>query len=242
MARNLNNAQNNTIAGLAGRLKTELALKLGLVVILYPLVFVPYFFLQRHHFFPASTMSLGLFDRLIPFSDQAVWPYFSIYLLLPIGPFFMGRRNHLLRYAAGIVLMSFIADLIFLCLPTFCLRPAITGVNAVYRLLIAVDSSFNAFPSLHAAFAVYSALCAGLVLRELGSHRLWRSGIWIWALLILYATLGTRQHVLVDIIAGSALGAAAYAAVFTPGISIFKSKTSLQAVALDLNKTQANIK
>ena len=242
MARILNNAQNNTIAGLADRIKTELALKLGLLVILYPLVFLPYFFLQRHHFFPATTMSFGWFDRLIPFSDQAVWPYFSIYLLLPVGPLFMDRRYQLLRYAAGVALLSLIADLIFLCWPTACPRPHVAGVNTVYGLLIAVDSSFNAFPSLHAAFAVYSALCAGLVLRELGSHRVWRLGIWFWAFLILYATLATRQHVVVDVIAGSAIGAAAYTTVLAPRISIFKSQMPLQAVALDLNQPPSNIK
>ena len=242
MARILNNAPNNTIAGLADRIKTELALKLGLLVILYPLVFLPYFFLQRHHFFPASTMSSGWFDRLIPFSDQAVWPYFSIYLLLPVGPFFMDRRYQLLRYAAGVALLSLIADLIFLCWPTACPRPHVAGVNTVYGLLIAVDSSFNAFPSLHAAFAVYSALCAGLVLREFGSHRVWRLGIWLWAFLILYATLATRQHVVVDVIAGSAIGAAAYTTVLAPRISIFKSQMPLQAVALDLNQPPSNIK
>jgi hypothetical protein len=242
MARNLNNAQNNTIAGLAGRLKTELALKLGLVVILYPLVFVPYFFLQRHHFFPATTMSFGLFDRLIPFSDQAVWPYFSIYLLLPIGPFFMGRRNQLLRYAAGIVLMSLIADLIFLCWPTFCPRPA------MYRrqcCLSTTDSRGQFFQCLSVVARGFCGLFG--VVRRTGFARTRESsrlaiGDLVWALLILYATLATRQHVLVDVIAGSVLGAAAYAAVFTPGISIFKSKTSLQAVALDLNQTPSNIK
>ena len=242
MARILNNAQNNTIAGLADRIKTELALKLGLLVILYPLVFLPYFFLQRHHFFPATTMSFGWFDRLIPFSDQAVWPYFSIYLLLPVGPLFMDRRYQLLRYAAGVALLSLIADLIFLCWPTACPRPHVAGVNTVYGLLIAVDSSFNAFPSLHAAFAVYSALCAGLVLREFGSHRVWRLGIWLWAFLILYATLATRQHVVVDVIAGSAIGAAAYTTVLAPRISIFISQMQLLAVALDLNQPTSNIK
>jgi membrane-associated phospholipid phosphatase len=242
MARILNNAPNNTIAGLADRIKTELALKLGLLVILYPLVFLPYFFLQRHHFFPATTISSGWFDRLIPFSDQAVWPYFSIYLLLPVGPLFMDRRYQLLHYAAGVALLSLIADLIFLCWPTACPRPHVAGVNTVYGLLIAVDSSFNAFPSLHAAFAVYSALCAGLVLRELGSHRVWRLGIWFWAFLILYATLATRQHVVVDVIAGSVIGAAAYATVLAPRISIFKNQMPLQAVAIDLNQPPSNIK
>jgi membrane-associated phospholipid phosphatase len=238
---NLNNARNEIIGTLIGRLKSELALKLILLVTLYPWVYLPYIFLQRHHFFPATEMSSSFFDRLIPFSDSAVWPYLSIYLLMPVGPFLMVHRNQILRYAAGTVFISFFADIIFLFWPTSCPRPAISGANAAYQALTAIDNSFHAFPSLHAAFAVYSALCAGLVLRELRSHVLWRFEIWLWALMILYATLSAKQHVLVDIIAGSVLGLGAYAAVFRQRISIFKSKPSLQPVALNLNKPQSNI-
>jgi membrane-associated phospholipid phosphatase len=237
----LNNTKNSAMGTLTGRLKSGLPLKLILLVALNPLVYVPYLFLQRHPFFPPTGMSASFLDRLVPFSDLAVWPYLSIYLLMPVGPFLMGRRNQILRYAAGIVLISFFADIIFLLRPTLSPRPVVAGTSAAYQMLTAIDNSFHAFPSLHAAFAVYSALCAGLVLRELGSRRILRFGIWIWALMILYATLATKQHVLVDIIAGSGLGLAAHAAVFEQRIFIFKRQPPLQPVALNLNQPQSNI-
>jgi membrane-associated phospholipid phosphatase len=226
---------------IVGRLRSELALKLILLVVLNLWVYVPYFFLQRHHFFPATDMPSSFFDRMIPFSDKAVWLYLSIYLLMPVGPFLMNSRKQIFRYAIGIVLISLFANAIFLFWPTSCPRPNFNGTNVAYQTLTSIDNSFHAFPSLHAAFAVYSALCGGLILREIGSRSFWRISLWFWAFLILYATLATKQHVIADIIAGSALGFGIYACVFKEWTSIFKRKPSLQPVAVNLIKSRSTI-
>ena len=165
-------------------------------------------------------------DRRIPFSDLAVWPYLSLYLFVPAGPFLLGRRNQILRYAAGIILISLVADIIFIFWPTTCPRPVVSDANAAYQALTAVDNTFHAFPSLHAAFAVYAALSTRLILRELGGRGGWQFAIWLWVFMILYATLASKQHVLADIIAGSALGIGVYAVVFNQGKPIAKGKPS----------------
>jgi membrane-associated phospholipid phosphatase len=210
----LNNADSNSRLSIVGRLQSELPLKFVLVVALNLLVYAPYLFLQRHHFFPATHMSPGFFDRRIAFSDKAVWLYLSIDLLLPVGPFLMANRRQIYRYAAGIVIISFLADTIFLFWPTVCPRPDVTGANAIYRAVVSMDNPFHAFPSLHAAFAVYSACVAASVLRELQVRWYWRVGVWLWALLILFATLATKQHVVADMVAGSALAFGAYHCAF----------------------------
>jgi membrane-associated phospholipid phosphatase len=238
---NLNNTKTITSFTIVSRLRTESALKLILLVVLNVWVYVPYLFLQRHHFFPATNMTSSFFDRRISFSDKAVWLYLSIYLLMPVGPFLMNSRKQIFRYAIGIVLISLFANIIFLFWPTFCSRPSFGGTNVAYRTLTAIDNSFHAFPSLHAAFAVYSALCGGLVLREIGSRSFWRISLWFWAFLILYATLATKQHVVADIIAGGALGFGIYACVFKEWISIFNRKPSLQPVAINLTKPRSTI-
>jgi membrane-associated phospholipid phosphatase len=238
---NLNNIKTITLFSIAGRLQSELALKLILLAVLNLWVYVPYLFLQHHHFFPATNMSASFFDRMIPFSDQTVWLYLSIYLLMPVGPFLMNSRKQIFRYAIGIVLISLLANAIFLFWPTLCPRPIVQGTNTTYQALTTIDNSFHAFPSLHAAFAIYSALSGGLVLREIGSHSFWRISLWLWAVLILYATLATKQHVVADIIAGSALGLVIYACVFKEWISIFKRKPSLQPVAINLTKPRSTI-
>ena len=184
------------------------------MVALNLLVYLPYYLLQRHPVFQPTVMSLSFCDRLIPFVDKAVWIYLSIYLLMPIGPYLMTRRREILRYAMGVVLIGAIADLIFFFWPTLCQRAATGGVSAAYRLLTVIDYPFHAFPSLHAAFAVYSALCATQVLRELGGRTIWRSAIWFWAFSIFVATLLTKQHVIVDLAAGAAIGFAVHFCVF----------------------------
>lgn len=235
------NSQKKIFRSLAARLQAKLVLKLVLLAVLNLCVYGPYLFLQRCHFFPATNMSPGIFDRWIPFSDHAVWLYFSIYLLMPVGPFLMNDRKQILRYAAGIVFISLIADMIFLFWPTVCPRPDIGETNAAYQTLTALDNSFHALPSLHAAFAIYSALCGSLVLRGLGSRRFWRTGLWLWAVLILWATLATKQHVVVDIVAGSALGLGIYRCVFSQRFFIFKSPSALHPAATNQNQPASNI-
>ena len=159
---------------------------------------------------------------MIPFSDKAVWLYLSICLLMPIGPFLMNNRKQIFRYATGIILISLFANFIFLFWPTSCPRPNVQGTNIAYQALTGIDNPLHAFPSLHAAFAVYSALCGGLVLREIGSRGFWQISLWLWAFLILYATLATKQHIVADIIAGSAIGFGVYACVFRKWIFISK--------------------
>ncbi len=224
---------------MVGRLRSELPLKLVLLVVLNLWVYLPYHFLQWHHFFPATNMRLSFFDRIIPFSDTAVWLYFSVYLLMPVGPFLMNSRRQILRYATGVMLISMFANVVFIFWPTSCPRSGIQGTNAIYQTLVAMDNPFHAFPSLHAAFAIYSALCGGLVLRQLGLGRSWRVSLWLWSLLILYATLATKQHVVADIISGSALGSGIYACVFLKWIPIFKRKPSLQTMTIRLVKSRS---
>jgi membrane-associated phospholipid phosphatase len=152
---------------------------------------------------------------LIPFWDDAIWVYLSIYLLMPIGPFLMQQREDIMRYALGVLLIGFIADVVFVFWPTFCPRHEFAGTNPGYRFLINLDNPFHALPSLHAAFAIFSAKCAAFVLEKKTNRGRLIAGIWVWAGLILVATSLTKQHMIADIITGGALGLAAYWAAFT---------------------------
>lgn len=235
----MNSARNITAASITERLKAEWRLKLVLLFVLNLCIYAPYLFLQRHHFFPATTMPASYCDQLIPFSSQTVWIYLSIYLLMPIGPFLMDERRQVLRYAFGIVLIGLIADIIFLFCPTSCPRPDITATNAGYQALVSVDNSFHAFPSLHAAFAVYSAMCGGIILRELGKARFWQTGLWLWAFLILLATLTTKQHVISDVVAGGLLGFGVGRWVLNPWKSAIIKRSLSQPFSA--NPTQPNL-
>ena len=199
---------------IATRLSALWWLKLVLLLLLNLIVFAPYHFFQHHQFFPTTVVQPSFIDRLLPFLDWSVVAYLSIYLLMPIGPFLMKRREEIVCYSIGVVSLGIVADLVFLFWPTVCARPDAPGANPIYRALVQFDRPYHAFPSLHAAFAIYSALCGMRVFGEMGIRNLVRAVFSIWALVILIATLTTRQHVFIDIVAGSFLGFAAYFAVF----------------------------
>ena len=226
----VNSSPSMTWLELSERLRAELRLKLLLTVVLNLCFYFPYGLLQRHCFFAPTEIRPTFLDRLIPFSDQAVWVYFSIFLLMPIGPLLMRRRELLVRYAMGILLIETAAYAVFLFWPTWCARPATANTVTAYRTLVSVDAPLNAFPSLHAAFAVFSALCAAQVFRELQLHILWRITVGVCTILILLGTLMTKQHTAADIIAGSAMGFAVYHLVFRQRAFPFKIKVPCSRV------------
>lgn len=233
-------ARTITVRLITDRLKSEWPLKLILLLTLNLWVYGPYLFLQHYDFFPIATMPLTFLDRLIPFWPWTVWIYLSIYLLMPAGPFLMDNRQQLLRYAIGIMLIGLIADAIFLFWPTSCPRPDVAGANAAYGALITIDNPLHAFPSLHAAFAVYSAMCGMKVLSDVSNSRLLSAALWIWATLILLATLTTKQHVIADIVAGSLLGVGTYRCVFYPWKFILTQKTTAPTVTSNLTQPNSN--
>jgi membrane-associated phospholipid phosphatase len=195
-----------TPTSITQRVRSELRLKLALLIGLNLVVWTPYITLQRIHFFPPTEMPITFVDRAIPFSPNAVWFYLSIYLLLPIGPFLLVDRAKIFAYSRGVLGLSFIATLFFIFCPATCARPIGPTSNHLYQALVAIDNPYHAFPSLHAAFAIYSSLCALDVVRSLFGNPKIEIVIWTWAALILYATIATRQHVLIDLIGGSILG------------------------------------
>lgn len=236
-----NSTKTIAVRSITDRLKSEWGLKLVLLVVLNLWVYGPYLFLQRHNFFPATTMSQTFLDRLVPFWPWTVWVYLSIYLLMPVGPFLMDNRQQLFRYAMGIMLIGLIADAIFFFWPTSCPRPGETGTNSAYHILVSIDNSLHAFPSLHAAFAIYSAMCCTLVVGEMSNSRLLKGVFWIWAVLILLATLTTKQHVIADILAGSVLGIGTYCFVFYPWKSPLTTKVSAPTVRANLPQPNSKI-
>lgn len=197
-------------SALGDRLRAHLGLKLGLTLALNLCAFAPYFWLQRNIFFPVTTLPQTPLDVWLGFRPQAVWIYLSLFLLMPIAPLQMHNTHQLRRYALGVVAMSFVADMIFLFWPTTVARTGDGGSHSVYRALVTMDLPLNAFPSLHAAMAVYSALCC----EQISRLRSWRFVIWPWVLAIVWAMLSIKQHVAFDAAGGAVLGLATYGLVF----------------------------
>ena len=148
-------------------------------------------------------------DAAIP-----VWPvwaiiYGALYLWLILLPVFVVREEAHVRRTFWTYLAVWItAYIVFLAYPTAAPRPR--GVEgdgfAVWGLLFlyGADPPFNCFPSLHVAHSFVSALTCYRVHRRLGQVAT------AAASLVAVSTLFTKQHYVLDVIAGAAMAYGAY--------------------------------
>jgi hypothetical protein len=157
---------------------------------------------------PARARSLALpLDARIPFLLDSVVVYWSI---LPMGllPIFVVRDARLFRrvalaYAATIALCF--ACFLLWPVTSVGLRPDATAYAALgfpgwlLRLLHFLDPPMNLFPSLHLALATLAALTALRANVALGAVAL------AWAACILVSVCTTKQHFVLDALAGVAL-------------------------------------
>lgn len=169
--------------------------------------FTVYFWIIHHPLFPVTLMPMTALDGIVGFHPWSFPLYVSLWFYILIAPGVMVRGRELAFFYSGWVLLAAIGLTVFVLWPTATPAPAIDwarypGISFLKR----VDSSSNACPSLHAAFAVFTALWNAHMLRRLGDRGVLRVISALWCLGILYSTLATKQHVMVDLLGGVALG------------------------------------
>jgi len=189
-------------ARIGARLKAYWRFKLVAGAIVGIVFFIGYFLLLDFHIFPVREMPSTALDRLIGFHPGTLLLYMSLYLYIPLAPWLLDNKRDLNACCLALSGLCLVGLTFFLLWPTAIPQPD----SPTYRPLIAIDKPRNVCPSLHAAFAVFSAICIDRMARHLGDRGLARSLSWLWCLGILYATLATKQHVAVDLVAGTVLG------------------------------------
>jgi membrane-associated phospholipid phosphatase len=190
--------------------KAHFGLKMLAAWLLVGTFFVGYFLLLKFPLWPVTLMPVTAPDRWIAFWPGALWLYVSLWLYVPLAPGLLIDRRELLDYYRALVALSLAGMAVFLLWPTASPRPELDWTQyPPFGPIIAADDAGNALPSLHAAFAVFSAIWLDRLLRRAGVTPWPRLTSACWALGILYSTLATRQHVAVDVIAGTMLGALA---------------------------------
>lgn len=169
--------------------------------------FVVYFWILQHPLFPVTIMPLTAVDRWISFQPASLILYVSLWFYVSLPPALLTDRRELISYLLAATVLSVIGLGIFLFWPT--------GVpqfeldlprHSFFSILQRVDASGNACPSLHVAFAVFSACWLHRLLRLTGAGGIVKAVNWAWCVGILYSTIATRQHVAIDVAAGAALG------------------------------------
>lgn len=177
-------------------LKYKLGL-LGLFVLSY------HFFYILPNFYPLSTptvLPLSVIDKSIPFVPWTFLIYLSEYLLIVITIISIKELNKFKSFAQLSFGVLFFIGPIFILWPTTYPRPPYPAnetamVAFAMNLVAKVDMPTNCLPSLHVAttsVAVYS-------LRHL---RKWLPLFACWGLAIFGSTLTTKQHYVVDVLAG----------------------------------------
>lgn len=190
----------------------EILLAHWLIKFLSPVIgltvfFVAYFWVQDHLMFAVTLMPMTAFDRAVGFHPWSLALYATLWLYILIPSSLMVSKQELWFYYAGVVVLAVIGLGIFVLWPTATPAPDIDWAHyAGFSFLKRIDSSGNACPSLHAAFSIFTAMWNLRMLRRLGDRGLLRVLSTIWCVGILYSTLATKQHVLVDLLGGAALG------------------------------------
>ena len=149
-------------------------------------------------------------DRVIPLQPAWALVYGSLYLFLILLPVLVVRQEEQIRRTVLAYLTVWIAAYAcFLVYPTVAPRPArVIGEGFVVwglRFLYSADPPYNCFPSLHVAHSFVSALACYRVHRGVGIATA------LGASLVGVSTLFTKQHYVLDVIAGIFLACAAYA-------------------------------
>ena len=160
-------------------------------------------------------------EERIPFLPWTILIYWGCYLFWIVN-YAIGcrrEREEAFRFMSADIVAKFVCLICFLVFPTTNVRPVIEGHSLweeLMRLLYQVDAADNLFPSIH---CLTSWLC---VIAVRGNQRIpkWYRGLSVLiALSICISTLTTKQHVIVDGIAGVLLAEGSYFFVKKSGFS-----------------------
>lgn len=148
-------------------------------------------------------------DRIIAVQPEWMLVYGSLYVFVVILPLLVVREPGLIRRAMQSYLFVMTVSYAgFLLYPTSAPRTdVVTGDGFAawtLRLAYSLDPPYNCFPSLHVAYAFVSALACFRMHRTVGLAAI------AWAALISLSTVFTKQHYVLDVIAGAAAAGLAY--------------------------------
>ena len=171
---------------------------------------------NREHFIFSSRL-----DEQIPFVPWTIIIYLGCYVFWIVNYIIGCRqdRDRAFRFMSADFFAKLVCLLCFLIFPTTNIRPVIEG-NSLWeelmRLLYHVDAADNLFPSMH---CLTSAFCFIAVKGNEKVPKWYKTASFLMAASICASTLTTRQHVLIDVIAGVALSELSWLFVEKSGFS-----------------------
>jgi len=193
------------------RMRHHLLLKfLGVSAFMW-VFFAAYFYLLRNPAHAVTAMPLTALDRAIPFQPETFAAYASLWLYVGIPAGLMLSLREVLIYGLWMGALCLTGLACFYFWPTAVPPHAIAADAASHTgmaLLQGVDAAGNACPSLHVATAAFTAIWVQRLLKLTHAKPMWSWLNGLWLLAIIYSTLAIKQHVVLDVLAGSALALA----------------------------------
>jgi membrane-associated phospholipid phosphatase len=170
--------------------------------------FVAYFALLRHPNGAVTTMPMTALDRWIGFQPWALPFYLSLWVYVSLPAALMSSRREIVGFGVRIGALCLIGLGVFYVWPTkMPAYPIDWAQHPGFAVLRGVDASGNACPSLHVATAVFAAFWLNWMAPGLGFGARFRRINILWCAAIVFSTMAVKQHVVVDVLAGAALGA-----------------------------------
>ncbi|HEU4459153.1 MAG TPA: phosphatase PAP2 family protein [Methylibium sp.] len=173
------------------------------------LFFLGYFHVLRNPSAPPTPMPTTPIDDWIVFQPGLLGAYISLWVYLGIAPGLLLGLRALIVYGLWAAALCAVGLACFYWWPTS-VQPVSVDLQAHpgFAVLQGVDSTGNACPSLHVATAAFTAVWIDHLVRHIGAPGALRALNVAWFVLIAYSTLAIKQHVLLDAVAGLALGLA----------------------------------
>jgi len=171
--------------------------------------FFPLYFWIMKNAGQAWVLPLTAFDRLIAFWPALLPVYLSLWGYIALPVLLAKDKRELWSSSFGCAATTAIALVVFWFMPTAIPTFTIDAVpGSSLAFLKTVDSAGNAFPSLHVSFSVFACIVLARQLRDAMAPAWLRLFNVAWAVAIVYSTMAVRQHVLIDVLGGLALGLA----------------------------------
>ncbi len=175
-------------------------------LLIMPLLLTPpYVISNRLEWFPAHEVPRLAIDDWVPFMPELALLYLGLFPLMWLAVLIQREAWAAKGMVLGAAACAWLVSLIFVFFPTSFARPAIDA-QGFYGLIVGLDTPRNACPSLH---GTYAALSAAWIAHARG----WRWGLSAAAaaFAILLATVAVRQHGVIDLSIGAAIGLVAFA-------------------------------
>jgi len=155
-------------------------------------------------FIPYSMSVDFSFEKNIPYVPLAAPVYVSLNLMLLMAPLLLRTWQQMWMLFSVLIMETLIAAFFFIVMPVEA-TPTIEQdgglLAAIYSFAEFMNFERNEFPSLHVAFTVSAALAYRYVH---GVFAAWVFGT--WSIAILASTVFMKEHYVLDVIGGMALG------------------------------------